>query len=76
MDKPTQANGWLIVPCSAPDMARVEVGVGDEDVAWLPAFRDWHADTRVAKVRTHLDRPVHIWLRVNGTVTAKHFVRP
>lgn len=72
MNTPALVDGWLKVPCDAPDLAVVEIAIGDQDT-WLPAFRDWHNGLRVAQVRSDLPDGSAIWLRVNGRVAAKHF---
>lgn len=61
--------GWLTVPYSGHDAARVEIGVGDQPM-WFPAFLDYYGDRRVAKIRPPEGlRPGFVQLRVNGTVT-------
>lgn len=75
---PEIVNGWLVVPCGAHDMARVEVGIspaaGRSPRAWTPAFRDWHHGQRVAQARCVPPKAGNwsVWLRVDGRVTGPH----
>jgi hypothetical protein len=71
---PHVTNGWLVVPCSGPELTKIEVGIqsGSGAPVWRPAFLDWEDGQRVAKVRTPAGfgaRPVTVLVRVNGSET-------
>lgn len=68
---PLIRNGWLIVPYSGPELARVFIAVGDRADAWRPAYLDWHDGRRVAKVRPPepTGRARAVWLRIDDTAT-------
>lgn len=62
-------DGWLVVPYSGHDLARVYISAGQRQDEWKPAFLDWVDGKRVAKVRPDgLSGAVWVWLKVNGTV--------
>jgi hypothetical protein len=73
-------NGWVVVPCDAPDLSTVEialVGGGRTNACqWKPAFRDWVDGTRVAQVRTLPPSGTWtVWVRVDGRTVTKHTLR-
>jgi hypothetical protein len=67
-------NGWLVVPCDAPDFATVHISWGrTRPGAWVPAFRDWRDGERVAQVRSVPPPGVWtVWVRVNDDVRTYH----
>lgn len=70
-------DGWLIVPYTGSDLARVHVAVGNEPQVWQPAFLDWVEGQRVAKVRARNlpERAQRVWLRVGDEITQAGTVR-
>ena len=61
-----QVAGWLVVPYPDGDsLARVELEVGGE---LFPAFLDWEAGQRVAKVRARPAPGSAVRLLVSGAV--------
>jgi hypothetical protein len=68
---PTYEDGWIRVPCDAPDRAAVFITVGKDpgESDWRPAFRDWDGKgTRVAQIRPPDTGTLTVWLRVDGQV--------
>jgi hypothetical protein len=67
--QPRMRNGWLEVPCDAPDAAKVYMAVGEgqpRDDQWLDAYRDWDDNgVRVAKIRPPTLNPDLVWIKVN-----------
>jgi hypothetical protein len=72
--KPRVVDGWLVVPCDAPDLATVHIGWGkNKPGQWTPGFRDWRDGARVAQTRNVPPPGVwRVWVRVNGTDVATH----
>lgn len=66
-------DGWIRVGYVGPELARVEIGIGDtEPHQWQPAFLNTVGVERVAQVRpTGLGfaQQPQIWMRVNGVPT-------
>ena len=66
-------DGWIRVRYDGPELARVEIGVGDtEPRQWRPAFLNTVGTERVAQVRPTgfgFAQASQIWLRVNGAST-------
>jgi hypothetical protein len=70
MMSPRLEDGWLRLPYGGPELAQIEIGVGEsEPTTWQPAFLNTVGDERVAQVRpvgfSAADQP-KVWLRVNG----------
>lgn len=56
--------GWLTIPYSGHDLAKVEIDTGQ---GWRPAFLDWYDGARVAKIRPpRTTGLVKVRIRVNG----------
>lgn len=65
-------DGWVRVPYSGPELARVEIGVGEsEPTVWKPAFIHTLGDERVAQVRPvgMITERTQVWIKVGGTST-------
>ena len=75
MTGPERSDGWLMIPYSGDDLARVEIRV---DGVVSPAYRNWAPDgTRVVQIRAGQDALGRaIILEVNGTVQASFGAAP
>jgi hypothetical protein len=63
-------DGWIRIPYDGPELARVDIGLGDSQPAqWQPAFLHTVGTERVAQVRPtgvgFNDQP-KVWLRIDG----------
>ena len=63
-------DGWIRVTYDGPELARVDIGVGEsEPMGWLPAYLNTVGTERVAQVRPGMfgtASQLKVWLRVDG----------
>jgi hypothetical protein len=63
-------DGWIRVPYAGPELARVEMAVGEIDPgAWQPAFMNTVHGERVVQIRptgVGLTQTPKVWVRTDG----------
>ncbi len=68
---PRIIDGWMVIDTDAGDHAVIEIAVfTGSSKAFIPAFRDYHDNKRVAKIRLQqVQGRAVVYVRVDGVET-------
>ena len=62
-------DGWIRIPYSGPELGVIEIGIGEDDPTYRPAYLQTVNGQRFAQVRptnVSFSAAPRVWLRTNG----------